>query len=79
MRRRRHPLAPDLGAQAIGAGRAESLRAIARTGLKMNLVLTGALVVVGYLFSRQFMGMFITSEPAARCWCRPASPSSALP
>ncbi|MEP6791691.1 MAG: MATE family efflux transporter, partial [Ramlibacter sp.] len=52
-----------LGAQAIGAGRAESLRAIARTGLKMNLLLTGGLVVVGYLFSRQFIGMFITSAP----------------
>lgn len=52
-----------LGAQAIGAGRTDRLRAIARTGLKMNLVLTGGLVVVGYLFSRQFIGMFITSAP----------------
>ncbi len=29
----------------------------------MNLVLTGALVVIGYLFSRRLMGFFITSEP----------------
>jgi putative MATE family efflux protein len=52
-----------LGAQAIGAGRTERLGAITRTGLQMNLVLTGSLVVIGYLFSRQFMALFITSEP----------------
>ncbi|MDP9898875.1 MATE family efflux transporter [Variovorax ginsengisoli] len=52
-----------LGAQAIGAGRADKLGAIARTGLLMNLVLTGGLVVLGYLFSRRLMGFFITSEP----------------
>ncbi|MES2360826.1 MAG: MATE family efflux transporter [Pseudomonadota bacterium] len=52
-----------LGAQAIGAGRADKLGTIARTGLQMNLVLTGALVVIGYLFSRRLMGFFITSEP----------------
>jgi putative MATE family efflux protein len=52
-----------LGAQAIGAGRAEMLGAITRTGLLMNLVLTGSLVVVGYLFSRHLIALFITSEP----------------
>jgi putative MATE family efflux protein len=52
-----------LGAQAIGAGRADRLGAITRTGLQMNLVLTGSLVVVGYLFSRNLMALFITSEP----------------
>jgi putative MATE family efflux protein len=52
-----------LGAQAIGAGRVDRLGAIARTGLLMNLVLTGALVLAGYLFSRRLMGFFITSEP----------------
>jgi len=52
-----------LGAQAIGAGRADKLGAIARTGLLMNLVLTGGLVLLGYLFSRRLMGFFITSEP----------------
>ncbi|MFC6280705.1 MULTISPECIES: MATE family efflux transporter [Polaromonas] len=52
-----------LGAQAIGAGRTDKLGAIARTGVQMNLVLTGALVVVGYLLSRRLMGFFITSEP----------------
>lgn len=52
-----------LGAQAIGAGRTDKLGTIARTGLMMNLTLTGALVVIGYLFSRHLMGFFITSEP----------------
>ncbi|NMM78591.1 MATE family efflux transporter [Acidovorax sp. SRB_24] len=52
-----------LGAQAIGAGRAAALGAIARTGLLMNLVLTGSLVLLGYLFSRPLMGVFITSAP----------------
>jgi putative MATE family efflux protein len=52
-----------LGAQAIGAGQAHRLGAIARTGLLMNLALTGSLVVLGYLFSRSIMGFFITSEP----------------
>ncbi|MDM0118562.1 MATE family efflux transporter [Variovorax sp. J2L1-78] len=52
-----------LGAQAIGAGRTAQLGAIARTGLLMNLVLTGSLVVLGYLFSRRLMGFFITSAP----------------
>ena len=52
-----------LGAQAIGAGRSNTLKAIARTGLKLNLLLTGGLVLIGYLFSRQFIGLFITSAP----------------
>ncbi len=52
-----------LGAQAIGAGRSDRLGAIARTGIVMNVVLTGSLVVIGYLFSRHLMALFITSEP----------------
>jgi putative MATE family efflux protein len=52
-----------LGAQAIGAGRTERLGAIVRTGLQMNLVVTGSLVLVGYLFSRHLMALFITSGP----------------
>ena len=52
-----------LGAQAIGAGQSFKLGAIARTGLLMNLALTGSLVLLGYLFSRHLMGFFITSEP----------------
>ncbi len=52
-----------LGAQAIGAGHANRLGAIARTALLMNLCLTGGLVVIGYLFSRHLMALFITSGP----------------
>ncbi len=49
-----------LGAQAIGAGRTHMLGAIARTGIYMNLVLTGALVLLCYGFSRSMLGWFIT-------------------
>jgi putative MATE family efflux protein len=51
------------GAQAIGAGNTERLGAIVRTGLLMNLVLTGGLVALAYLFSRAVMRCFIT-DPA---------------
>ena len=51
-----------LGAQAIGAGRTERLGAIARTGLKLSLIITGTLVVVGYLFSRYLIGAFVRNE-----------------
>ena len=49
-----------LGAQAIGAGRTHRLGAITRTALMMNLVVTGALVLIGYLFSRTLISAFIT-------------------
>lgn len=52
-----------LGAQSIGAGRSERLGAIAWTGLKLNVVITGSLVLVGYLFSRYLIGAFVTSAP----------------
>jgi Na+-driven multidrug efflux pump len=48
------------GAQAIGRGNADRLGAIVRTGLMMNLVLTGGLVALAYLFSRAIMSWFIT-------------------
>ncbi|WP_367850082.1 MATE family efflux transporter [Rhodoferax sp. WC2427] len=49
-----------LGAQAIGAGRGHTLGQIARTGIWLNLLLTGALVLLGYVFSRSMLGLFIT-------------------
>ena len=52
-----------LGAQAIGAGRGHTLGKIAQTGIAMNVVLTGSLVVLGYIFSRSILGLFIT-DPA---------------
>jgi putative MATE family efflux protein len=48
------------GAQAIGRGDAARVGAIVRTGVEMNLLLTGSLVVMAYLFSRALMGFFIT-------------------
>ena len=47
------------GAQAIGRGNADRLGSIVRTGLLMNLVLTGGLVALAYLFSRAIMSFFI--------------------
>jgi putative MATE family efflux protein len=52
-----------LGAQSIGAGRSERLGSIAWTGLKLNVIITGTLVVIGYLFSRHLISAFITSAP----------------
>ncbi len=52
-----------LGAQAIGAGRGHTLGKIAKTGIIMNVVLTGSLVLLGYIFSRSILGLFIT-DPA---------------
>lgn len=52
-----------LGAQAIGAGRTEQLGTISRTAIMLNLVVTGGLVVLAYLFSRSIIGLFITSAP----------------
>lgn len=49
-----------LGAQAIGASQADRLGAITSTALAMNLLLTGSLVALGYLFSRPLMALFIT-------------------
>ena len=52
-----------LGAQAIGAGKAERLAAIVRTGLAMTLLMTGALVLLGYALSDWLLGFFLTNAP----------------
>jgi len=52
-----------LGAQAIGANRNDRLAAITRTGMHMNLCITGGLVILGYFLSRHILGFFITSAP----------------
>ncbi len=49
------------GAQAIGAGQNDQLRRIVRTALAMNLIITGALVVIAYIFSQYLVALFITS------------------
>lgn len=52
-----------LSAQAIGAGHPERLPPILRTGLLLNLLLTGTLVLIAYLFSRSLVSLFIVSTP----------------
>ena len=47
-------------AQAIGAGKADSLAKVTRTALAINIVITGILVVLAYLFSKYLMALFIT-------------------
>jgi len=52
-----------LGAQAIGAGRNERIGEITRTGLLMNVIITGGGVVLVYIFSRAIVSLFIR-DPA---------------
>jgi len=47
-------------AQAIGAGDNQRIGAIVRTGMWLNLLLTGGLAALGYLLSRLIIGLFIT-------------------
>jgi putative MATE family efflux protein len=51
------------GAQSIGAQRFDRLRSIARAAVALNYVIEGALIVLGYLFARQLLGLFVTSQP----------------
>ena len=48
------------GAQAIGAGKNDLLNKVTRTALIMNILFTGSLVVLAYLFSKYLMALFIT-------------------
>ena len=49
-------------AQAIGARRMDEVEHVTRTGLSMNVAITGGLVVIAYLFSENLVRLFITSE-----------------
>lgn len=51
-----------LAAQTIGAGRTERLGPILRTGLGLNAVITGALVLLGYALSGLVLGLFLTQQ-----------------
>ena len=51
-----------LGAQAVGGGDRARLDGIVRTGLALNLVLTGGLVALIYLAPRAVLGIFITDD-----------------
>lgn len=50
-------------AQAIGARQNQQLVAITRTALVLNLVITGTLILLAYLFSEHLVALFIT-DPA---------------
>lgn len=47
-------------AQAIGAGKSDLLNKVNRTALTMNILFTGTLVILAYLFSKYLMALFIT-------------------
>ena len=47
-------------AQAIGAGKSDLLNKVTRTALIMNILFTGGLVILAYLFSKYLMALFIT-------------------
>ena len=49
-------------AQAIGARRMDEVEHVTRTGLIMNLFITGGLILIAYLFSEHLVRLFITSE-----------------
>ncbi len=49
-------------AQAIGARQMAEVERITRTGLAVNLVVTGGFVLLAYLFSEHLVRLFITSE-----------------
>lgn len=49
-------------AQAIGARRFDDVEKVTRTALLMNLIVTGALVTIAYLFSQHLVRLFITDE-----------------
>jgi len=49
-----------IGAQTIGAAHPERLGAILRIGLLFNVMITGSLIALAYLFSRTILGFFIT-------------------
>ncbi|MGG7672625.1 MATE family efflux transporter [Pseudomonas sp. WC2] len=51
-----------LGAQAIGAGQLQRMGPILRTGLLINVCLTGGLIVMGYLLSHWLLGLFLTED-----------------
>lgn len=47
-------------AQAIGSGQSNLLSKVTRTALGMNILITGLLVIIAYLFSKYLMALFIT-------------------
>lgn len=52
-------------AQNVGAGLWQRVRRITRAGLLFNLVMTGALVALVYLFDRNSLGLFLGDDSTA--------------
>ncbi|MDB5554752.1 MAG: family efflux transporter [Rhizobium sp.] len=55
----------SMAAQNVGAKRWDRIGQITRSGIGFNLVLTGALVAVLFLFDRPVLGLFLAQSPAA--------------
>lgn len=55
----------SMAAQNVGAGRWDRIGEITRTGVIFNIVLTGFLIVVLYVFDRPILGLFLTSNSGA--------------
>lgn len=49
-------------AQAIGAGKPELVGKITRFAQQLNVIITGGLIVLAYLYSRHLMALFITDD-----------------
>lgn len=55
----------SMAAQNVGAKRWDRIGTITRSGIGFNLVLTGALVAVLFLFDRPVLGLFLAESPEA--------------
>ena len=55
----------SMAAQNVGAGRWDRIGRIAASGVGFNLVLTGALVALLWLFDRSILSLFLSSDSAA--------------
>jgi len=55
----------SMAAQNVGAKRWDRIGAITMSGVAFNLVLTGTLVLLLYVFDRPVLGLFLTGDSAA--------------
>ncbi len=55
----------SMAAQNVGAGRWDRIGRITASGVGFNLLLTGCLVLLLWLFDRQVLGLFLASDSAA--------------
>jgi putative MATE family efflux protein len=57
--------ASSMAAQNVGAGLWDRVNKVAMTGLAYNVLLTGSLVVIVYLFNRGALGLFLPADGGA--------------